>query len=160
MKAKEIVDSVVESSVGDYSMAFKLLGFLSFLAEEGSGPFLAGNVLTPRTYHRWLENLRQSGLEALALDVRLRQLVREYTHSRFAGLPIDKARSKVLDTVCSIIGEEEALPLQAQSRQASEAVKSERSETEGREAQPSALDGGADGGSLSGVGAPQPRINA
>jgi hypothetical protein len=154
MKAKEIVDSVVESRVGDYAMAFKLLGFLSFLAEEGSGPFLAGDVLSPRTYNRWLECLRQSGLDGLALDVRLRQLVREYTHFRFGGLPINKARSKVLDAVRSIIVEEEALPLQAQSRQASEAVKGERSETEGREAQPSALDGGADGGSLSGEGAP------
>jgi len=48
MKAREIVDSVVASRVGDYSIAFKLLGFLVFLAEEGPDPFLAGNLLSPR----------------------------------------------------------------------------------------------------------------
>ena len=148
MKAREIVDSVVASRVGDYSIAFKLLGFLVFLAEEGPGPFLAGNLLSPRTYHRWLESLRRCGLGGLALDARLRQLVREYAHSRFGGLPIDRARSKVLEAVGSMVGEGEALSLQAIGRQASAGVKCKRSEAMGREAQPSALDAGAAGGSL------------
>jgi hypothetical protein len=47
-----------------------------------------------------------------------------------------------------LISETEAPSLKAKSRQASDAVKGERNESEGHEAKPSALDGGADGGSL------------
>ena len=53
-----------------------------------------------------------------------------------------------------MVGKIEAFPLQAESRQESEAVKGERSETNGHEAKPSALDGGANSGSLSKVETP------
>ena len=80
MRAREIVSSVANSSEGDYSLAFKLLGFLMFLAEEGPDYFLSGEILSPRTYHRWVEKLRRAGLEGFALDARMRQLVSEYIY--------------------------------------------------------------------------------
>jgi hypothetical protein len=149
MRAREIISSVANSSDGDYSLAFKMLGFLLFLAEEGPESFLSGEILSPRTYHRWVEQLRRAGLEGFALDARMRQLISEYIFSRFAGIPIPQARKKVLEAVGSMVGEFEAFPLQAESRQVSEAVKGEPSETGGLEAKTRALDGGANGGSLS-----------
>jgi hypothetical protein len=151
MKAREIVKSVVASSEGDYTLAFKLLGFLVFLAEEGSDPFLSGEVLSPRTYHRWVEGLRKAELEGFALDARMRQLVSEYVQSRFAGLPIPQARMRVMEAVGSMVEEPEARSPQATGRQASAAVKGL---AEGREAKPSALDSYADGGSLGEATAP------
>ncbi len=53
-----------------------------------------------------------------------------------------------------MVGEFEAFPLQAESRQESDAVKGERSETGDLDAKPRALDGGENGGSLSEVETP------
>jgi len=142
MRARDIVHAIVDGGVGDHCLAFKLLGFLIYLAEEGPDAFLAGDVLSPRTYHRWMESLRRSGLDGLVLDARLRQLVREYVRCRFGGLPIDRARPKVLEAVGSMIGEGEAQPLQAI----------------GRQAEPSALDAGAAGGRLRVAAALSPEV--
>jgi hypothetical protein len=148
------VNSIVSEGIGDYSIAFKLLGFLVYLAEEGPESFLAGSVLSPRTYYRWIEALRSAGLEELALDARMRELVRDYVWMRFGGLPIHKTRANVLEVVGSMIGEEEARSLQAISRQSSARVQGKRSEAVGREAEPSALDANADGGSMREATAP------
>ncbi len=78
----------------------------------------------------------------------MRQLVQEYIRGRFDGLPISVAREKVMEAAGSMVGEGEARSLQAMSRQISTGVQGERSEAEGREAKPSALDTGATGGSL------------
>lgn len=155
MNAREIVNSIVETGDAEYSQAFKLLGFTVFLAEEGPDAFLAGNLLSPRTYFRWIEILRAAGLEGLALDARLRQLLAECLRSRFGGLPIDRAREGLLDAVGSMLTYSEVRSLQAMSRQASAGVKGERSEVTDREAKPSALDAGADGGSLRQATAPE-----
>ncbi len=154
MKSREIISSVVKSSVGDYSLAFKLLGFIMFLEEEGPDPFLAGEVLSTRNYHRWIGCLGRAGLQDVALDARMRQLVREYIWGRFRGLPINQARERVLEAVASMVDEVKAPSLQAKSRQASDAVKGERSEIEDRESKTSALDGDATGGRLEKAMAP------
>lgn len=156
MNTTEIVSSIVKANRGDYAAAFKLLGFLVFLAEEGPDPFLAGEIMSPRTYHRWIDTLRQSGLDGLALDARMRQLINEYLWRRFGGLPINQARSEVLQIVETMIGEGEVRTLQAISRQPKAGVKGERSEADSHEAQPSALDTGEDGGSFEEASAPDP----
>ena len=60
-----------------------------------------------------------------------------------------------MEVVGSMIGEEEAQSLQAISRQASALVQGKRSEAEGREVGPSALDESADGGSMREATAPK-----
>ena len=148
MKSREFVDKAVLVLSGDYIRAFKLLGFVLYLAEEGPEPFLSGRVMSPRTYNRWIDELRECDLDGFALDARLRQLVNGYLRKRFDGLPIPLAREKVLDAVGVMIGEKDALSLQAISRQVSVRVKGEQGEAEGRETKSSALDAGANGGSL------------
>ena len=148
MRAKEFIEQAAIAFGGDYARAFKLLGFVLYLAEDGPEPFLSGRVMSPRTYHRWIEELGICNLDGFAMDARLRQLVNEYVRKRFGGLPIPLARSKVLDAVGVMIGEKDALSLQAISRHASARVQGEGTEAEGREAETNALDAGADGGSV------------
>ncbi|MCH8093414.1 MAG: hypothetical protein IH953_02360 [Chloroflexi bacterium] len=148
VKAKEFVEQAAIGLSDDYVRAFKLLGFVLYLAEEGPEPFLSGRVMSPRTYNRWIEELGICNLDGFAMDARLRQLVNEYVRKRLGGLPIPLARSKVLDAVGVMIGEKDALSLQAISRHASARVQGEETEAEGREAEPNALDAGADGGSM------------
>ncbi len=148
MQANEFVEKAAGGLGGDYFRAFKLLGFVLYLAEQGPEPFISGRMMSPRTYSRWIEELRECNLDGFALDARLRQLINEYLWKRFAGLPIPLAREKLLDAVGGMIREEDALSLQAISRQESARVKGEQSEAEGREVPPNALDAGADGGSL------------
>ena len=77
MEIRQFVDCVALETEGDYSQAFKLLGFVPFLTEEGPDIFLSGEILSPRTYHRWVEKLRKAGLGGFALDARMRKLVSE-----------------------------------------------------------------------------------
>ena len=154
MQANEFVEKAAGGVGGDYFGAFKLLGFVLYLADKGPEPFLSGGVMSPRTYNRWIEELRKCNLDGFALDARLRQLVNEYLWKKFGGLPIPLAREKVLDAVGVMIGEKDAQSLQAISSQVSGRVKGERSEAGGHEAKASALDAATDGGSLSGATAP------
>lgn len=154
MYPREFVYQIASEMDGDYPLAFKLLGFVVFLTEEGIDELLSGDLISPRTYERWMNVIDRAGWGDLLADARLRKELQDYLWKRYAGLPITRTRKETLSNVRNFLDEVKALPLQAQSRQASEAVKGERSETEGREAQTSALDGGADGGSLSGEGAP------
>ena len=92
--------------------------------------------------------MRRAGWGERLAGARLRQVLQEYLWKRFAGLPIDQARERVLRVVGDFIADTEAPSLRAKYRQESAAVKGERRETEGRESQTSVLDGGATGGSL------------
>ena len=151
---REFIDQITEAKEGDYAIAFKLLGFVVYIAQEGSDSLLTGNMISQRTYYRWLEIVKRAGWGDLLADARLRHVIKEYLHQKFSGLPIKNARMKVMEAVASMVGEVKAPSLQAKSRQASDAVKGERSESEGHEAQPSALDGDATGGSMKKAMAP------
>jgi len=139
---------------GKYSFSFKLLGFMVYVAQEGNERLLSGSLISQKTYYRWMDLISQAGWGELVADARLRNTIQDYLWSRFAGLPIARARRQVIKAVDLIISESEAPSLQAIGRQESGAVKGERSETEGREAKPSALDGDATGGRLEKAMAP------
>ena len=156
-EVKEFLDQVVEEAQGDYPSAFKLLGFVVYIAQEGSESLLSGKMISRRTYYRWLELVQRAGWGDLLADARLRQVLQEYLWKRFAGLPIDQARERVLRVVGDFIADTEAPSLRAKYRQESAAVKGEQSETEGRESKTSVLDGGATGGSLGKAMAPNVR---
>lgn len=148
---RQFLSDVAVASNDDYSVAFKLLGMVIFVAEEGIEGLLAGRFVSSRTFYRWTDCLTSAGWGDLLADVRLRQAVRSYMDLRLGGLPIPLAHSKVLEAVRSMVDEAEARSPQAVGRQASGAVKGL---AEGREAEPSALDGPADGGSLRKATAP------
>jgi hypothetical protein len=148
---RKFLTDVSQACGDDYASAFKLLGLVVFVSEEGVESLLAGNVISARTFHRWAECLASAGWGDLLADVRLRQAVRSYVALRLNGLPIPLARSKVLEAVRSMVDEAEARSPQAEGSQARGAVKGL---AEGREAKPSALDRPSDGGSLREATAP------
>jgi hypothetical protein len=154
MDIREFLEQVASEVNGDFTFAFKLLGFFVFISQEGSESLLTGNMISQRTYYRWMEIVQRAGWGDLLADARLRQVLREYLWKRFAGLPIDQARERVLRVVEDFIADTEAPSLRAKYRQESAAVKGERSETGGRESKTSVLDGGATGGSLGKAMAP------
>ena len=157
MDVSEFITQIAEASNDDYPQAFKLLGFVVYVAQEGGESLLSGKMISQRTYYRWMEIVHRAGWGDLLADARLRQVLQEYLWKRFAGLPIDQARERVLRVVGDFIADTEAPSLRGKCCQASAAVKGERSETEGRESKTSALDGGATGGNLRKARAPNVR---
>jgi len=151
LNCRAFVDEVGEIADGNYAMGFKLLGFIVFMTQEGADPLLSGKLISQRTYHRWMDLINRAGWGDLLADARLRQVLQEYIWKRFAGLPIDQARERVLRVVGDFIADTEAPSLRAKYR------KGEQSETEGRESKTSVLDGGATGGSLGKAMAPNVR---
>ena len=99
--------------------------------------------------------VQKAGWGDLVADVRLRKVVQEYVWKRFAGLPIKVAREKILALVTDIVSDSKERSLQAIGHQSRAGVKGEFNESGGSEAKPSALDGGADGGSLRRKGMPK-----
>ena len=157
MDLREFLEQVASEVNNDFTFAFKLLGFFVFISQEGSEALLTGDMISQRTYYRWMEIVRRAGWGDLLADARLRQVLQDYIWKRFAGLPIDQARERVLRVVEDFIADTEAPSLRAKYRQESAAVKGEQSETEGRESKTSVLDGGATGGSLGKAMAPNVR---
>lgn len=154
MEVRKFVDQVAAEMDGDYPLAFKLLGFVVFIAEEGNDALQSGDLISPRTYSRWMSVIDRAGWGDLVADARLRKELEDYLWSRFAGLPLNVAREQTINTVRTFLADSEARSPKAFTRQVSAGVKGERSKTEGREAMPSALDAGAIGGSLDEATAP------
>ena len=75
---KQFVTDVGEAQKGDYSIAFKLLGLIVFITEEGSDPILSGRFISARTYHRWMDLINSVGWGNLVADARLRKELQEY----------------------------------------------------------------------------------
>lgn len=145
MDSRRFLSDVAVACGNDYASAFKLLGVIVFVAEEGVEPLLSGGLVAPKTFYRWAEVLRHAGWGDLLADVRLRQAVRGYLAERLGGHPGDRARGAVVEAVTRMMADEAEPATQAVSPQASDAVKGLAG---GREAEPSALDGVAAGGSL------------
>lgn len=122
LHTRKFIEQAADRLNGDYSHAFKLLGFIVFLAQEGNESLLSGSMISPRTYYRWMEQVNQAGFGDLVADAALRQALQEFIWQRHAGLPIEKARNQVLEAV-NLIVSEQAPPLIAKSCRASEAVK-------------------------------------
>ncbi len=156
MDVNDFINQIAEETNDDYPQAFKLLGFVVYVAQEGSESLLTGKMISQRTYYRWLGLVQRAGWGDLLADARLRQVLQEYLWKRFAGLPIDQAR-EVLRVVGDFIADTEAPSLRAKYRQESAAVKGEQSETKGRESKTSVLDSGATGGNLGKAMAPNVR---
>lgn len=151
MDVRRFIEQIAAEKDGDYTLAFKLLGFVVFITEEGNDDLLSGELISTRTYARWMSAINRAGWGNLVADARLRKELRDYLWIRYAGLPLDLARDKTVETIRRFLSDSEARSLKAISRQESAGVKGMAA---GREVNPSALDDGADGGSLGKATAP------
>ena len=75
---QKLLDDVARVSDGDYATAFKMLGFVQYVSEVGADAFLSGELVSPRTYYRWVETIRAAGWGSLLSDVRFDQALQEY----------------------------------------------------------------------------------
>ena len=119
------VGDVAQACGDDYPAALKLLGLVVFLRAEGPAALLSGRRVDVRTFMRWAELLKYAGwgdaVFGPQLDADLRRL--------FADR----------------LGRQGSPPPQARAATGGDSVKGL---AEGREAEPSALDSVASGGSL------------
>ena len=101
---RRFLDDVAEAIRGDYATGFKILGFLLYVAECGADDFLTGEMISPRTYYRWIDVVKKAGWESLFSDVRFSQALREY----IAGLEAqpETVRRTVLGKLDQVLNEE------------------------------------------------------
>ena len=78
---QQFLDDVAEVSRGDYVSAFKMLGAVLYISEQGVEPLLAGRMVSPRTVYRWLETIRAAGWGSLVSEARVMQAIREHLTS-------------------------------------------------------------------------------
>lgn len=75
---QRFLDDVARASDGDCATAFKMLGFVQYVSEVEADVFLSGELVSARTYYRWIETIRAAGWGALLADVRFGQALQEY----------------------------------------------------------------------------------
>ncbi|MBN2556131.1 MAG: hypothetical protein JXA97_09370 [Anaerolineales bacterium] len=136
MDVNQFIQDAAQAAKGDYAQAFKLLGFVVYVAEAGGDQLLTGDLISRQTYFRWMEIVKRAGWGDLLADARLRQALQEYLWQRFEGLPIETARAKVLTAVKDAIAQttqpNRTPKITANRCAASEEVKGGRSPAEGR----------------------------
>jgi hypothetical protein len=101
---EKFLREVAQVSGGNYTTAFKLLGFVTYVSEYGADRLLSGSMVSLRTYYRWGEIIKAAGWESLLSDVRFDQALREYISS-LEGQP-DVVRQTVLSKLEEAMNEE------------------------------------------------------
>lgn len=96
-----ITDKLATVTKDDYSQALKLLGFLTFVANEGSEVLLSGDHISRQTYYRYVGKIKQAGLGGFLIDIRLQQILAEMVEMRFGGFEVDEIEEQVLEEVAN-----------------------------------------------------------
>jgi ABC-type transport system substrate-binding protein len=91
---RRFLDDVARASEGDYASAFKMLGFVLYIADRGADSLLSGAMVSPRTYYRWVDTVNAAGWASLLADVRIRQAINEYTTCLLHNGSLDRQQVK------------------------------------------------------------------
>lgn len=105
LEIRKIIDGLATSANDDYVHAFKLLGFIILISTTGNDALLSVTMISPRTYHRWMDQIQKAGYGGLVADASLCQALQEFIRQRFAGLPLQQARSTILEIVNTTISD-------------------------------------------------------
>lgn len=98
---KAITDKLAAVTKNDYSQALKLLGFLTFVANEGSELLLSGDHISRQTYYRYVGKIKQAGLGGFLIDIRLQQIITEMVEEKFGGFQVGDIEEQVLEKVAN-----------------------------------------------------------
>ena len=99
MKTRDFIEQVANQVDNDYSQAFKLLGLVVFVAQEGNEPLLSGEMISPRTYYRWVEKIKQAGYGDLLAEARLRQVISDFINQRLGELSSSEVSAQINQVV-------------------------------------------------------------
>ena len=105
MDADNVIKSLASTNNEDFPNAFKLLGFIVYIAQEGNEDLLTGSMISQRTYYRWYEQVEKAGLKNFLLDAKLQQAIAEYVDQNLGGIPIEEQRTKVNEIISHSIAE-------------------------------------------------------
>ncbi len=108
MNIGHITKDLAEYHDNDYPQAFKLLGLIVFIAQEGSEPLLSGELISTRTFYRWVEKIKQAGYGDLLAETQLKQAVRNFINLRLGDLPVQDAKEQVLAVIEASLQENQA----------------------------------------------------
>ena len=100
MNTKLFIEQITEQTE-DYAQAFKLLGLVVFIAQEGNEPLLSGEMISPRTYYRWIEKIKQAGYGDLLVEARLRQVISDFINQRLGTLSPGEVQAQINQVVQS-----------------------------------------------------------
>ena len=75
----------------------------SLLLEEGNESLLSGEMISPRTYYRWVTKIDKAGLGNLLSDIKLKQAISDYIGNQFCNLPFSESKSKVIAAVSNVL---------------------------------------------------------
>lgn len=106
---RQFVRDTALASGDDYASAFKMLGLVVFVAQEGVDGLLSGRMISERTVHRWADTLNAAGWGDVLTDARLHLAVRDFVRHRLGGLPPELARERVIEAARVAVEREEAL---------------------------------------------------
>lgn len=88
---QQFLDDVAAVADGDYAASFKMLGFVLYVSEFGGEKLLSGDLVSPRTYYRWVDLVNSAGWGDLLADIRLEQALSEYVTTRNEDAQVIKA---------------------------------------------------------------------
>ncbi len=108
MNIKQFIDDIGSLNDNDYPQAFKLLGLIVFIAQEGAEPLLSGEMISPRTFYRWVEKIKQAGYGDLLAETQLKQAVRNFINLRLGDQPVQDAKEQVLAVIEASLQESQA----------------------------------------------------
>lgn len=101
VNTKRVIHDFSKACSEDYTQAFKLLGLVVFVAQEGNEPLLSGEMISPRTYYRWVEKIKQAGYGDLLAEARLRQVISDFINQRLSDLSSSEVSAQINQVVQS-----------------------------------------------------------
>ena len=94
-----ITDQLSTVTKSNYSQALKLLGFITFIGNEGSETLQSRKYISNQTYNRYMTLIRNAGLSDWLLDIRMRQILVEMIETRLGGFDVDNLHGKVIQEI-------------------------------------------------------------
>jgi hypothetical protein len=101
----KFLEDVAQASQGDFPTGFKLLGSVLYIAGCGPESLLSGNMISPRTYYRWVETLKAAGWVSLLAKARVRQALSEYANTllEYRGAELPEVRQTLVAAIETVI---------------------------------------------------------
>jgi len=79
---QKFLKDIAMATNGDFVTGFKMLGFVLYISRFSPEQLLSGEMVSPRTYYRWVATVNKAGWGAILSDLRFEQALQEYITQR------------------------------------------------------------------------------